>query len=176
MINNNKLKKFFTVKTILIFAFLWIVTNIWMRYGSTGSIALRELTGENQLPDTMFFGYSLETLFALLKNYGKEGRTIYLGFQYKDFIYPLIYSTMLVGLLFRSNLPNGIRFLKFTPWIAALFDYIENLLVRDLVLSFPDLNASLVSTASVFTAAKWMLIFVSIGFIIVFGLKRLISG
>ena len=167
--DNKRLKKFFSVKVILIFLLLWIVTNIWMWFGPTGSITLRELTGENKLPDTMFFGYSFDTLFNLLKSYGENGRVIYLGFQNKDFIYPLIYSTLLVGLLLRSNLPKVMNFWIFAPWVAAILDYAENLIIRNQVLNFPDLNAEWISVASAFTVAKWSLVFISGIFIIIFG-------
>ena len=164
----NKLRQFFTVKTILIFMLLWVATNIWMRYGATGSVTLRNLTGEEQIPDTMFFGYSLERLFAMFQKFGVEGRTIYLKFQYKDYIYPLIYSTLLVGFLVRTKLPKPFRFFIFIPWVAAFLDYGENIIIRNQVLNFPDLNANLVAIASALTLSKWSLVFVSVGLIIVF--------
>ena len=172
--DNKRLRKFFSIKVILILMILWIVTNIWMWFGPTGSLTLRELTGESKLPDTMFYGYSFTTLFELLKNYGENGRLIYLGFQGKDFVYPLIYSTLLAGLLMRSKLPKVLSFWIFIPWVAAIFDYAENLIIRNQVLNFPDLNADWISIASVFTVSKWSLVFISGFFVIVFGVASFI--
>lgn len=166
--DNKRLRKFFSIKVIIILVLLWIFTNIWMWFGPSGSITLRDITGESKLPDTMFFGYSFNVLFELLKNYGENGRAIYLGFQSKDFVYPLVYSTLLAGLLLRSKLPKVLSFWIFIPWVAAIFDYAENLIIRNQVLNFPDLNADWVSMASVFTVSKWSLVFISGLFIIVF--------
>lgn len=171
----NKLKQFFTIKTILIFMLLWVATNIWMRYGASGSVTLSLLTGEDQIPDTMIFGYSLERLFAMFQNFGEEGRMIYLKFQYKDYIYPLIYSTLLVGLLLRTNPPKVLRFFIFMPWVAAILDYGENLILRNQVINFPDLNANLVAIASILTLIKWSLVFIS-GFLIIVFWSILLLG
>ena len=172
--DNKRFRRFFSIKVILILLLLWVLTNVWMWFGPTGSITLRELTGESKLPDTMFFGYTMEYLYRLLRAYGTEGRAIYLGFQNKDFVYPLVYSTLLVGLLLRSKLPKVLSFWIFIPWLAAVLDYAENLIIRNQVLNFPDLNAEWISVASVCTVTKWGLVFISGLFILYFGSFSLI--
>ncbi len=171
----DKLVKFFTLKTVLIFLALWIVVNLWMWFGSSGSMTLRELTGDSRIPDTMIWGYSAQSLGELLSIYGVKGRELYLSFQYKDFIYPLIYSTLLVGLLIRVRLPEKLNFVVLVPWIAAVFDYAENLMVRKMVSDFPNIKEGFAQASSMFTVLKWDLIFFSLAFIVVFGAWRIFA-
>ena len=139
-----------------------------MSFGEFGSHAIKKLSGESQIPDSMLFGYSLERLFSMLHNFGLEGRNMYLKFQYIDYFYPLVYSTLLVALLIRVKLSYSIRYVIYLPWVAAIFDYGENVLIRNEVLNFPHLNANLVAIASTLTITKWFLVFISVILVVVY--------
>jgi hypothetical protein len=172
--NYDKLRAFFTVRTIWILLALWVANNLWMWFGPSGSMTLRQLAGRSEIPDVMILGYTVESLNGLLADFGAKGREIYLSFQYKDFTYPLIYSTLLAGLFIRVKPPRRLLFMVFLPWVAALTDFAENLMLRKIVTDFPVTDAALVQTASLFTVTKWSLIFISVSAIILIKVVNLV--
>jgi branched-subunit amino acid permease len=113
------------------------------------------------------FSYSQSTAYEYFENYGVEGRIKYTQFQILDMIYPLFYSLLLASLLFKLFTKS-----KYNPYLFALFagtfDYIENLLLFSLNVSFPHINKAVVLISSFATSLKWSLIIMS-GVIMVFG-------
>ena len=113
-----------------------------------------------QVPfDMRPFGYGPKSATALLEGLGIEGRRYYLSHQIPlDTAYPALLALTLISLVrwFRQNMP--------TPWLvrvgiilsisAALCDYVENLGIVAMILSWPDLSAPLVYASSAATLAK----------------------
>lgn len=102
------------------------------------------------------FAYATELLMAL----GTEGRDTYLTTQLPlDFIYPglfsITYSLMLIWLLGKLvSTSSKVHNLAFIPFLAGLFDYAENVFIIKMINSFPEIQASTVEVASVFTLLK----------------------
>jgi len=143
-----------------------------MKFGSAGTNSLIQLNEDIEIPDLMF-GYNYNSLYTLLENFGKQGRSNYLDFQFYDYVYPLIYSSLLLGIFIRLNSIKTINFWIYLPWIGAIADYFENILLRDIIISFPKMDDNLVQISSVFTIAKWLLAYITIGLIIILILKKL---
>ena len=80
-----------------------------------------------------------------------------------DFPYMILYSLAFYGLLFKIWGNRG--FIKL-PFLIALMDLGENLLVIKILNSFPDVNKSMAILASVFTTSKWILVGVLMLFIL----------
>jgi hypothetical protein len=105
-------------------------------------------------------GYSFTYANELLNSLGTEGRNLYLTTQLPlDFIYPglfsITYSLLLVwlfGKLFNEN--AKIYYFALVPFLAGIFDYIENVFIIKMINSFPDLQVAIVKTASIFTILK----------------------
>lgn len=105
-------------------------------------------------------GYSFTYANELLNSLGTEGRNLYLTTQLPlDFIYPglfsITYSLLLVwlfGKLFNEN--AKIYYFALVPFLAGIFDYIENVFIIKMISSFPDLQVATVKTASTFTILK----------------------
>jgi hypothetical protein len=62
----------------------------------------------------------------------------------------------------------------FLPWVAALTDFAENLMLRKIVTDFPVTDAALIQTASLFTVTKWSLIFISVSAILLIKVVNLV--
>jgi hypothetical protein len=128
-----------------------------------------------QVPfDMRPFGYGPKSAAALLEGLGIEGRRYYLSHQMPlDTAYPALLALTLISLMrwFRQNMPS--------PWLvrvgiilsiaAALSDYLENLGIVAMVLSWPDLSTSLVHASSVATVAKSILTTAAVMIAVVIG-------
>lgn len=115
-----------------------------------------------QLPifDLSPTGYSFNYASELLDALGSEGRDLYLYTQLPlDFIYPglfsITYSLLLVwlfGKTFKGE--SKVYYFASVPFLAGIFDYAENVLIINMIRSFPDLQITTVKIASVFTLLK----------------------
>lgn len=126
------------------------------------------LSGGMGIPDTRMY-YTFPQLQNMFWHYGMEGREMYLHLQWIDMVYPLVYSTLLASLLYLVYKRTSLEILVFVPFVAALLDYTENILLRISILSFPDMNEKIVSIAAPVTFLKWLLVFF-VFFLLLFGL------
>ena len=116
-----------------------------------------------KLFDVSPFGYTMAYAISLLHAIGPEGRHLYLSLQLPlDFIYPglfIISYSFLFALLLKKNydLESKVYFVLFIPILAGVFDYAENALVIMMLRAYPDLNATLVNSASFMTIMKGIL-------------------
>ncbi len=136
--------------------FPFSMEKIWMLSGGIGT------------PDARMF-YTFPQLQNMFWHYGIEGREMYLNLQWVDMVYPVVYSTLLASLLYLVYKRTRLEILVFVPFVAALFDYTENVLLRISILSFPNMNEKIVSIAGPVTFLKWLLIFFAF-FLLLFGL------
>ena len=105
-------------------------------------------------------GYSLNYASELLNSLGVEGRNLYLSTQLPlDFIYPglfsITYSLLLVWLFGKTfNVNSKIYYFALVPFLAGIFDYVENVFIIKMINTFPDLQVTTVKIASTFTILK----------------------
>lgn len=104
-------------------------------------------------------GYSHHYAMSLLNALGDGGRNSYLYRQLPlDFIYPGLFAIscclMLSWLFSKSFKPeSGIFYLCLVPVAAGLFDYLENICIVRILVSYPhvtELNVTLASTMTIF--------------------------
>ena len=104
-------------------------------------------------------GYSPEDAAALLAGLGVEGRKYYLSHQIPlDTAYPTLLAFTLVSLMrwLGQNMPADwlVRVGIVLSISAALCDYMENLGITVMILSWPDLSAPHVYASSIATLTK----------------------
>ena len=107
--------------------------------------------------DAMF--YNKDIVETVINAYGSKGIDIYYQIQVLDFVFPLMYGTLLAGLLYKSKL-------MIIPIIAAFTDYGENICIRMMLDSYPSI-IDLSTLAFCFTVMKFILITASIGIIVI---------
>ncbi len=127
---------------------------------------IKALSGNLGIPDMDLY-YSYDRLSYLFHEYGAVGKEIYLKLQWVDMIYPLVYSVFFASLLFLFFGKTKFSNLVFIPFAAATFDFIENIILRISILTYPDMNHLLVHISAVTTFLKWILILLTIVMIIV---------
>ncbi|WP_111979983.1 hypothetical protein [Algibacillus agarilyticus] len=122
--------------------------------------AVTKFAPEIPLFDLSPSGYAYNYANELLHTLGADGRNLYLSIQLPlDFIYPglfsVTYSLMLVWLCKKLLIKNTkIYYLALVPFLAGIFDYVENIYIIKMINSFPDLQVSTVKIASLFTVLK----------------------
>lgn len=113
-----------------------------------------------ELLDMMPTGYDEAYVHALFDTLGPEGRNAYLTFQLPlDMVYPglfaLSYCLLLAYFLNRADRFEGpLSSLCALPLVAGLADYLENMGIMTLLLSFPILDATIVSLTSFCSLVK----------------------
>jgi hypothetical protein len=125
--------------------------------------------------------FSEDTFRDILHQWGPEAVQTYQDNMWLDYLFPPIYAIFLASaaavLTRRSDAPptRAQRALLIAPFVAALFDYLENTL-HLLILRDDALEAGLILLASVAAAIKWALLAVALLAVIGFWLRRLIMG
>jgi len=125
--------------------------------------------------DLFLFGFTEAQATEVLGCLGDEGMAVYrAGEQMQDTVYPVIYALFLGFTLWALSgfmVTGRKRFLlTLLPFIAMIFDFVENAHIVQLIDQYPDVNASTLLKASVGNQLKWFFAFVSIALIVVFAL------
>ncbi len=123
---------------------------------------MEKAAGTRNIPDTRLY-YQPRQIQEFFQQLGTEGRLWYRRTLYLDLIYPLVYGSLLATvlqlLLTRPGVPGWARRLLLLPFLAVLFDYLENGLELYMLGHFPEeisLPARL--AGSLVTPAKWLTI------------------
>ena len=137
-------------------------------------------------PLDLLFSYSLQTVQAHILALSSEQRAT-LAFQSLvfDTAYPVIYTALfivtimmltraLVGPLSKPSQAPRIVWLALIPLAAMGFDLCENIHIRSMLASFPELSQAVVARASLFTSLKW--IAVGVNSVIIIALTIVLIG
>lgn len=152
------MQKYSTGKIISILFVLTMAVYLVMLSYSIPAVSAH--TPELPIFDLSPLGYSFDYANELLVALGAEGRNLYLSTQLPlDFIYPglfsITYSLLLVWLFGKTFSGNSkAYYFAFVPFLAGIFDYVENVFIIKMISSFPDLQVTTVKVASTFTILK----------------------
>jgi len=135
----NKIQSFARTPLILSLAVLMIFFEILFK----SVLGPRFLELSNGTPPLdMTVGYSPEEAYQILGQYGQAGRDFYNYFQLADFFFPIVYSLLLMVLIFRlvsaNNLSQSpLRWLIYLPLAAGFCDWLENLGIFTMLRFYP---------------------------------------
>jgi hypothetical protein len=163
-------------KVLIIFAAAFIFIEIIF---SQSLPVLVELTGGKSLLD-MSIAYSADFAYEHLKSY-QNAASVYFRIRLVDFFFPAIYAFMLsiVSVLVyrrKYNEVDNYRWVILVPFSAALFDYVENILLIALYRMLPARFDAAVSVLNVITILKFGLLALSVLLIITGALSILKGG
>ena len=142
---------------------LFLLTNIIYVFMLTLTIpAIMAYSGDMKLLDMMPLGYDSEYIKTLFNTLGANGRNIYLSWQIPaDMIYPFLFAIsycLVLGYFLKilSRL-NSLYFLFcLLPLIAGVADYMENIGIIAMLISYPSLSETTMTLTSIFTVIKSM--------------------
>ncbi|MHA2045669.1 MAG: hypothetical protein ACXAAO_12840 [Candidatus Thorarchaeota archaeon] len=142
-------------------------------------MAMMDQSGILAFLDMRFF-YTFDDVTEYLTALGETGRTYYLYQKIVDSFFPIGYGlgiALALGYLCKkSDIKNPWHSIILIPIIAAIFDYIENILLTTQIVSFPTISETIVSVAAITTLIKWIFLLSAIGVLFVsvllFAVKR----
>ena len=148
-----------------------ILILLFMTYFDRRMAQLADQAKVNQLesiPDMQLTGYDPSWLYSYASKLSSNGRQFYLRtILIPDFAFPIVYSFWFAAVLSYAFSATGPHYLGFRivlpiPFLAALFDFAENLLLFQLLSDFPDgFSEQKADFASAFTQLKWGMILLS---------------
>lgn len=122
---------------------------------------------ENQGLDSRFW-YSPVEARDFLKTIGERGRRVYAATELTlDIFFPIVYGALFAILLIRVYPPQTAKNLVLVPLLTATADILENLTAAYLALQFDGLPSTVARVATVFTAAKSILLVLSLILILI---------
>lgn len=130
---------------------------------------LIHISGGEGLLDAKLF-YTAQQAYSSLTRYGEEGRALYRNFLAADFIFALCYGfafSMFFTRLIRAFRQTESWWTKFNllPLSIAMADYVENIFISCLLISYPQNIPVLGTLAGIATLSKNLLIFASLLFL-----------
>lgn len=133
-------------RTVLIsLTLLFLVFNFLLNYFLPAEYAL-----------DLKFAYTVEQAYIAIGNLSKPDRDLYrVGILALDFPYMFVYGMLASGLLFLVWKNPKVLLI---PLGIVLFDLIENILIIQILDSYPVEKPIMVSWASIITTCKWLLV------------------
>jgi hypothetical protein len=127
------------------------------------------------------FGFTPEFAHAILTGYGEYGRhgiMVFTGIV--DNIYPLIYGSLLALFISRFKKKtdarnNRCQIINLTPFVAVLFDFMENTGILIMIHNFPEQNNTIAWMTSFAGMFKWFFVGSSVLILLFFLIKSFIQ-
>lgn len=155
---DRKIKNLANFRSIILLVFVFVIISIIIfNFGFIPAIT-QHSKGAEILDNT--FNYTPEHVYQLFSVYGDEGRRLYLAYLLIfDFVYPILFAltnTVLLAYLFEHLFPNTgfFRYLYLIPLVTLPLDYMENIGILTLLLSYPTQLAGVVAITSSITMTK----------------------
>ena len=163
-------RDFFTNTILILLVIAYFVISGVMYFGKGGLMDIYSLSGM-MIPDLNIV-HTKDGLLEMFDAWGPQGRLYYVRYQYRDFIYPMIYSALMTGTLVRLIRPVSFNLWVVIPSFAMIFDFMENYYLRVLVYDYPNLIPHNISMATLFSSLKWTFIAFSLILIFIAWLNR----
>ena len=142
-------------------ALLFILTNVLYAFMLLKTIPqVMGFSGGMKLLDMLPAGYDFAYVSDLFEKLGDAGRNAYLLRQIPaDMVYPALfaisYSLLLAFFIKKLNNLNGpLVYACLLPIIAGLFDYMENIGIISMLVTYPNLSTGTVTATNIFTVIK----------------------
>ena len=162
MILVDKIKQRASRKNTLVFLIIALVTFVLI---GAVAMAMMDQSGILAFLDMRFF-YTFDDVTEYLTALGETGRTYFIYQKIIDSFFPIGYGlgiALALGYIFRMrDIKSPWHSIILIPIIAAIFDYLENILLTTQIVSFPNISEVIVSIAAIITLIKWIFLLSSI--------------
>jgi hypothetical protein len=149
----KKYEKLADGRVILLLLFLYLLTNF---------VIVPAIYPKFQTLDTLS-SYTPHKAYDLISSYGEQGRQSYTIIELTlDLVYPLITAMMfslMILYTFKRAFPGveWVQYVSFAPYVVMVSDYLENVFVVTMLLSYPRDLVGISQIANFFTVAKFVL-------------------
>lgn len=130
-------------------------------------------TARGAVPIDLQFAPKPAELYVMVEAYGDEGRKIYALFELTaDVLYPIIYATFLAIVLTMLSrclygIESRVTILNLLPYGIVIMDYLENIGIVTLLMSYPEQYELVARVTGFFNAAKWSLVALTFAIIMI---------
>jgi hypothetical protein len=138
---------------------------------------INQLAGKKIGVIDLTVGFNPQKTLQMVANYGDEARAYYAQTEMTtDVIYPIVYAFLLgiiLTLLYRNKAYKPFPWINLLPFIALIFDYLENICIVSLLNNYPSQSMMMANFCEIFKLLKWL----SLGIILIlilYGLLRLL--
>jgi len=159
-------------KSLLIFLAIYLLFNGYILKNAENKI--NEYAGKSVGIIDLTFGFNPQKTLMMVREYGDEARSFFATTEMTiDLVYPIVYAFLfgiILTLLFRRS---SFQWVNILPFICLLLDYLENITVVILLLSYPQQSVTIAILCEIFKLMKW----ITFGFIIlliIYGLASLL--
>ena len=138
---------------------------------------INELAGKEIGPIDLTFGFNPQRTLQMVEDYGEAGRAYYKQAELTlDLFYPMVYALLLaviLTLIYRKLINGPVRYLNVLPFVAMIFDYLENYTIVSMLTHYPEQSIAMATLCELFKLIKFLL-FGLILFLIFYGLIKLL--
>jgi hypothetical protein len=138
----------------------------------TTLIKLSKVSG-NGIPD-FEVGYTKEKIIELFNSYSEQGMKLYNQVHLIDLFNPLVYSLLFASLCYYFFKETKFEKLSLIPFLAGLFDYVENYFLYRMKEQYPEISEGLVETSNSISLIKYAILGITIATFI-FGIYQWIK-
>lgn len=155
-------------KSLLIFFAVYLLFNGFILKNTENKI--NQMAGKSVGIIDLTLGFNPQKTLMMVSEYGDEARSFYATAEMTtDLVYPIVYAFLfgiILTLLFRKGSYTWVSIL---PFCCLLFDYLENINIVILLLTFPRQSVTIATICEIFKLMKWIT-FGSVIMLIIIGL------
>jgi hypothetical protein len=138
---------------------------------------INALAGKEIGPIDLTFGFNPQRTLQMVEDYGEAARAYYKQVELSvDIAYPVVYALMfavMLTLIYRRLLGRPVVYLNMLPFVAMLFDFLENITIVSMLTHYPEQSRAMANLCEIFKLIKFLL-FGLILFLIIYGLIKLL--
>jgi hypothetical protein len=138
---------------------------------------INQLAGKKIGVIDLTVGFNPQKTLQMVADYGDEAREYYAQTEMTtDVIYPIVYAFLfgvILTLLYRNKVYKPFSWINLLPFVALIFDYLENICIVSLLQNYPSQSLNAATFCEVFKMLKWLSFGISV-VLILYGLIRLL--
>jgi hypothetical protein len=138
---------------------------------------INQLAGKKIGVIDLTIGFNPQKTYQMVADYGDEARAYYAQTEVTtDVIYPIVYALLfgvILTLLYRNKAYKPFSWINLLPFVALIFDYLENICIVSLLQNYPSQSLNTATFCEVFKMLKWVSFGISV-VLILYGLIRLL--
>jgi hypothetical protein len=136
---------------------------------------INQLAGKKIGVIDLTVGFNPQKTLQMVADYGDEARAYYAQTEMTmDVIYPIIYALLfgiILTILYRNKAYKPFPWINLLPFVALIFDYLENICIVSLLQNYPSQSLNTTTFCEVFKMLKWIAFGISV-VLILYGLIR----
>ncbi len=118
---------------------------------------INELAGKSIGIIDLTFGFNPQKTLMMVGEYGDVARSYYARTEMTtDIVYPIVYAFLFGIVLTLLHRENSYAWVSISPFICLLFDYLENINIVILLITFPQQSLTIATLCEIFKLLKWL--------------------